>query len=78
METTELGNEIFKVTAVEYFKEALFAQEFEKCKELIGIARKLGVEKSTIDDVIVSFVKGDAYENPNGTFNNRLHIFKED
>ena len=79
METKELGNGIFKVTALSYFKEALLNQEFEGCKELIAIARKLGVQKAEIDRVIASYLRGDKAQGPNEALGkNRLHILKEE
>ena len=46
------SNEIFKVTALLYLKEALLAQEYESCKELVEIAKKFGVQQGEIDEAI--------------------------
>ncbi len=78
METVELNNGVFRLTALSYLNEALFNQEFEKCKELIEIARKLGVPKSTIDELIASYLKGGTEDPYEADINNRLHILKEE
>ena len=53
------SDEIFKVTALLYFKEALAAQKYEDCEELVGIARKLGARQGEIDEMIAAHLRGD-------------------
>ena len=36
-------DQLLKLTALVYLKEALLAQEFETCRELIDTAKKLGI-----------------------------------
>lgn len=53
------SNEVLKLTALIYFKEALEAQAYENCAELIANAVKFGAGKSEIKDVIVGYLRGD-------------------
>lgn len=43
--------------ALEEFKEALKAQEFERCEVLVGAAKASGVEQKEITEVIDAFIK---------------------
>lgn len=73
------GDEIFKVTALVYFKDALVKQEYESCKELITLAKKFGAEQNEIDEVIAGFLRGDQAGGRNEA--NRiknLHVLKEE
>lgn len=56
-------NNVVKATALLYFKEALAKQEYESCKELVGIAKKLGAQQGEIDAAIASYLRG---EKPGG------------
>ncbi len=40
-----------------YLKEALVAQEYEQCRELIDTAKELGVEQGDISAVIADYLK---------------------
>jgi len=50
------SDQLLKVTALLYFKEALVAQEYETCQELIGTAKNLGVDPVDISAVIVEYL----------------------
>jgi len=50
------SDQLLKVTALLYFKEALVAQEYETCQELIGTAKNLGVDPGDISAVIVEYL----------------------
>ena len=73
------SNDIFKVTALVYLKEALVKQEYESCKELVEIARKLGARQGEIDGTIASYLRGDKPGGQNGAVQrkNRLSSLKE-
>ncbi len=53
------GGGIFKVTALLYLQEALVKQEYESCKELVGIAKELGARQGEIDETIAAYLRGD-------------------
>jgi hypothetical protein len=53
------ADEVLKVTALLYFKEALVTQDYESCKELIDLALKFGATKEQISDVIAALLRGD-------------------
>jgi len=42
-----------------YLKEALIAQEYESCQELVDIAKKLGVNPGDISAVIADYLNAD-------------------
>ena len=44
--------EVVKTTALLYFRVELFAQRYENCKELLEIARSLGVPQYQINAAI--------------------------
>ena len=46
------SDQILKVTALLYLKEALVAQKYESCRELIDTAKNLGVDPGDISAVI--------------------------
>ena len=52
-------DQILKVTALLYLKEALVAQKYETCQELIDTAKKLGVEQGDISAVIADYLNTD-------------------
>ena len=57
-ETQVIGtDQLLKVTASLYLKEALVAQEYEQCRELIDTAKELGVEQGDISAVIADYLK---------------------
>ena len=74
------SDEIFQVTALLYFKEALLAQEFESCPALIGAAKKFGASEEQIKEVIASYLRGDKAGGRNGAnqTKNRLLSLKEE
>lgn len=50
------SDEILKATALLYFQDALFTEEFESCKELIDYAKKFGAQQSDIKAVIATYI----------------------
>jgi hypothetical protein len=52
------SDQIVKVTALLYLKEALVAQAFESCRQLIDTAKSLGVEQGDISAVIADYLNG--------------------
>ena len=73
------SNDIIKLTALVYLQEALSAQEYEACPELIGIAKELGSSQEEITDVITAYLRGDKPERGKGATStkNRLGVLKE-
>ena len=65
-------DQILKVTALLYLKEALVAQEYETCQELIDTAKGLGASPGDISAVIAGYLSGD---NPGGQKGNRLRSY---
>jgi hypothetical protein len=49
-------DQILKVTALLYLKEALIVQEYESCQELIDTAKNLGVSQGDISAVIAEYL----------------------
>jgi len=45
-------NGVVKTTALLYFQEELFGQRYENCKEILEIAKALGVEQHDLDAAI--------------------------
>ncbi|MDE1921757.1 MAG: hypothetical protein KGJ09_10640 [Candidatus Omnitrophica bacterium] len=64
------ANQLFKVTAVSYLKEALAAQRYETCREIVDTAKALGVAGSDISAAIADFLSG---ESPGKPKTNRVH-----
>lgn len=50
-------DQILQVTALLYLKEALIAQEYESCLELIDTAKSLGAGQGDINAVIADYLK---------------------
>ncbi len=72
------ANEIFKVTALLYFKEALINQEYESCQELVGIAKELGATQREISETIIGYLRGDKAEGRGAKeVKNRVRSLKE-
>ena len=67
--------QILKVTALLYLQEALVAQQYETCQELIDTARELGVEKGDISAAIADYLNAD---NPGRQKGNRLRLYKKE
>ena len=67
------SDQILKLTALLYFKEALIAQEYESCQELIDTAKDLGVNPGDISAVIADYLNAD---NPGRQKTNRLRSYK--
>jgi len=63
------SDQILKVTALLYLKEALIAQEYESCQELIDTAKNLGVNAGDISAVIADYLNAN---NPGRQKGNRL------
>lgn len=53
------SDQILKVTALLYLKEALVAQKYESCQELIDTAKNLGVDPGDISAVIAEYLNAD-------------------
>ena len=68
-------DEILKVTALLYLKEALVTQRFEACQELVDTARKIGVDGNDISAVIAEYLNADNPVKPKG---NRLRTYKKE
>lgn len=51
-------DEILKVTALIYFKEALLKEKYEECAELVGIAKGFGARTREIRGVITESNRG--------------------
>jgi len=64
--------QLLKVTALVYLKEALVAQKYETCRELIDTAKKAGVDQGDIDAVITDYLNADS---PGRKKTNRLRIY---
>ncbi len=86
-EQESTSDEIFKLTALVYFQEALLKQEYESCQELVGFAKGFGAAQSEIDEVIISYLRGDkagslpvsqAGQNGANQTKNRLRSLKEE
>jgi len=50
------SGEILRLTALLYLQEALVAQKYESCRELIDTAKELGVEQGDITSVITDYL----------------------
>lgn len=59
-------DEVLKVTSLLYFKEALFNEEYEDCRELIRIAKRFGARKGDIFRVIAESNRGTMVGRRNG------------
>jgi len=64
-------DQILKVTALLYLKEALVTQKYETCRELIDTAKKLGIKQEDISTVIEDYLNAD---NPGNKKGNRLRL----
>ena len=67
-------DQLLKVTALLYLQEALIAQEYETCQELIDTAKNLGVDQGDINAVITDYLNAD---NPGREKTNLLRVYKE-
>ncbi len=61
--------QLLKLTTLVYLKEALAAQQYETCKELVETAKKAGVQATDISAAIADYLKG---VTPGATRQNRL------
>jgi len=50
------ADQLLKVTALLYFREALVAQQYETCPELIKTAKKVGVSQEEVSSVISDYL----------------------
>ena len=64
-------DQLLKVTALVYLQEALVAQKYETCQELIDTARELGVDPGGISAVIADYLNAN---NPGKQKANRLRF----
>ena len=48
-------DEMLKVTALLYLKDALFKEEYEGCAELIKAAKSFGARKSEVSKVLTEY-----------------------
>jgi hypothetical protein len=62
-------DQLLKLTALVYLNEALVAQEYETCQELVDTAKSLGINPSDISAVIADYLNP---KNPGRQKNNRL------
>lgn len=53
---TEFADNILKTTALLYLREALFADKFEQCKELVEFARAFGAKVEEVVDIINEYI----------------------
>jgi hypothetical protein len=65
-------DQLLRLTALVYLKEALTAQEYEACQELIDTAKKVGVNPGDINGVIADYLNAG---NPGRQKTNRLRIY---
>jgi hypothetical protein len=63
------SDQLLKLTALLYLNEALVAQEYETCQELIDTAKNLGVNPGDISAVIADYLNA---HNPGRQKANRL------
>ena len=66
------SDQILKVTALLYLKEALVAQKYETCQDLIDTAKNLGVHSGDISAVIADYLNAD---NPGRQKTSRLRSY---
>ena len=64
-------DQLLKLTALLYLNEALIAQEYETCRELIDTAKKVGVNQGDISAVIADYLNAN---NPGNRKANRLRF----
>ncbi len=48
---------MLKVTALQYFKEALHKEKYEECNDLAKIAKNYGAQEREIKKIIADYVK---------------------
>ena len=72
-------DQILKVTALLYLKEALLGQEYETCAELVEIGKKFGASQGEINGIITSYLQGGTAEGQKEArkWKNRLRPLKE-
>jgi len=51
-------DKMLKATSVIYLKEALINEQFEKCAELIQVAKTFGVQQRVIDRILAEYARG--------------------
>jgi len=61
------ADQTLKVTALLYLKEALTAQKYESCKELIDTAKSPGVEQGDISAVITDHLNANGPSRQKGS-----------
>ncbi|MDE2027562.1 MAG: hypothetical protein KGK03_01895 [Candidatus Omnitrophica bacterium] len=52
-------DQLLKVTALLYFKEALVTQKFETCRELVDAAKGAGATQGDISTVIADYLQAE-------------------
>jgi len=65
-------DQLLKLTALVYLKEALIAQQYETCQELIDTAKGLRIDQGDIDAVITDYLNTG---NPGRLKTNRLRTY---
>ena len=65
-------DQTLKLTALLYLKEALIAQAFETCQELIDTAKNIGVSSGDISAVIADYLNAN---NPGRQKANRVRSY---
>ena len=75
IEEQALGtDQLLKLTDLVYLKEALVAQKYETCQELVDTAKNLGIDPGDISAVIADYLNAG---NPVRQKGNRLRLLKE-
>jgi hypothetical protein len=51
-------DEVLKATALIYFKEALFNEQYEDCRKLVRLAKRFGARQEDVRQVIAESNRG--------------------
>ncbi len=57
VQNNQTAENALQVTALLYLQEALAAERYEECTELIGSAKELGVGQTEISTVLASYIR---------------------
>ena len=49
---TRRSNHPLKVTALWYLKEALVREQYEKCAEIVAVAKEFGAQEFEVEDLL--------------------------
>ncbi len=64
LEDVLTSNEVLKLSALLYLKEALEEQKYELCADLVQIAQQFGATQGDVTQVITAFLRGEKGEGP--------------